>query len=141
VIPAGLLLVDTSAIARAAAPAIAAELSRLGRDGLLATTVTIDLQVLYSARNASEYRAIAARRRLGFVDLPLHPAIATRVRDVQAGLAARGQLRAVGAFDLLTAAIAEHHAATVLHYDSDFDHIAAVTGQPMRWVVARGSVD
>jgi Transposase, Mutator family len=27
--------------------------------------------------------------------------------------------------------------ATVLHHHADFDHIAAVTGQPMEWVVAR----
>jgi hypothetical protein len=30
---------------------------------------------------------------------------------------------------------------TVLHYDADFDHIAAVTGQNVEWIVARGSVD
>jgi hypothetical protein len=29
----------------------------------------------------------------------------------------------------------------VLHYDSDFDHISAVTGQPTEWVVPQGSVD
>ncbi len=40
----------------------------------------------------------------------------------------------------LTAAIAEHHGAIVLHYDADFEHIAATTGQPHLWVVPRGSV-
>lgn len=39
--------------------------------------------------------------------------------------------------DLLTAAVAEHYDATVLHYDADFDHIAAVSGQDVRWVVPR----
>ena len=43
--------------------------------------------------------------------------------------------------DLLTAAIAEHYVATILHYDSDFEKIAAITGQPTRWVVARGTID
>jgi predicted nucleic acid-binding protein len=43
--------------------------------------------------------------------------------------------------DLLTAAIAEHYGATILHYDSEFDHIATVTQQPVRWVVTRGSID
>jgi predicted nucleic acid-binding protein len=42
--------------------------------------------------------------------------------------------------DLLTAAAAEHHAASVLHYDADFDHIAAVTGQQVDWIAPRGSV-
>jgi hypothetical protein len=30
---------------------------------------------------------------------------------------------------------------TVLHYDSDFDLIAAATGQVCEWVVPAGSVD
>jgi hypothetical protein len=29
----------------------------------------------------------------------------------------------------------------LLHYDSDFDQIAAVTGQACEWVVPAGSVD
>jgi predicted nucleic acid-binding protein len=55
-------------------------------------------------------------------------------------LARRGRHRAAGLPDLLQAAVAERHAVTLLHYDSDFDLIAAVTGQPMQWVVPRGSV-
>jgi predicted nucleic acid-binding protein len=43
-------------------------------------------------------------------------------------------------FDLLTAAVAEHHGAVLLHYDPDFEHIAATTGQPQMWVVPRGSM-
>jgi hypothetical protein len=41
--------------------------------------------------------------------------------------------------DLLTAAAADHYRASVLHYDADFDHIAAVTGQTVDWIVPRGS--
>lgn len=55
-------------------------------------------------------------------------------------LAARRQHRAAGIVGLLTAAIAEVHRATVLHYDADFDQIAALTGQQVRWVGPRGSV-
>jgi len=29
---------------------------------------------------------------------------------------------------------------SVLHYDADFELIAEVTGQPVEWVVPRGSV-
>lgn len=54
-------------------------------------------------------------------------------------LARRSRHRAAGVVDLRTAAIAEQYAATVLHHDTDFDHIAAVTGQQVRWVVPRGS--
>jgi hypothetical protein len=29
---------------------------------------------------------------------------------------------------------------SVLHYDADFDRIAAVTGQPHEWIVPKGSL-
>jgi hypothetical protein len=29
----------------------------------------------------------------------------------------------------------------VLHYDADFEHIAASTGQPQAWIFPRGSID
>lgn len=42
--------------------------------------------------------------------------------------------------DLLIAATAEEHDLAVLHYDADFDLIAAVTGQRTEWVVPAGTV-
>ena len=139
-IPSGLYLVDTSAIARVKYEAVYAELTRLGKAGLLATCVVVDLEVLYSARNPVEYSRSAALRSTGLVDLPPSPETATRAREVQALLARRGQHRAAGGPDILTAAIAEQYAAIVLHYDSDFDHIAAVSRQQTRWIVPRGTV-
>lgn len=140
-IPAGLYLADTSAVARVSKPAVRDVLVRLGRLGLLATCVTVDLEVLFSARSPQEYATAARLRATGFTELPLHPAIGARAREVQAAMARRSQHRAAGVVDLLTAAIAEHHAATVLHYDADFDHIAAMSGQVTQWVVPQGSVD
>lgn len=139
-IPRGLFLADTSAIARAGLDPVREVLSAWGRDGLLATCVTIDLEVLYSARSPEEYQRISRLRAIGFVDLPVLPAITTRAREVQAALARRSLHRAVGVVDLLTAAVAEHYGATVVHYDSDFDHVQALTGQPTRWVAPRGSL-
>jgi len=72
-------------------------------------------------------------------DLPLHPDIGRRARATQAELARRSQHRTAGVVDLLSAAIAEHHAAVVLHYDRNFDHIAAITGQHTRWIVPPGT--
>jgi predicted nucleic acid-binding protein len=37
------------------------------------------------------------------------------------------------------AAVAAEHRATILHYDRDFDQVAEVTGEPVRWVVRPGS--
>lgn len=64
-----------------------------------------------------------------------------RAVDVQRRLAARSMTRAVGISDLLVAAVAELHGVVVLHHDADFDHIAAITGQPMERVVPRGSAN
>ncbi len=63
-----------------------------------------------------------------------------RARQVQRLLAAKHQ-RGRKVPDLLIAAAAETRGLTVLHYDSDFDQIAGVTGQECEWVVAAGSVD
>lgn len=43
--------------------------------------------------------------------------------------------------DLLVAAAAEELNLAVLHYDADFDLIAAVTGQESQWVVSEGSIE
>jgi len=42
--------------------------------------------------------------------------------------------------DLLIAAAAEVAGLVVLHYDHDFELIAAVTDQPMEWIAPAGSV-
>jgi hypothetical protein len=36
--------------------------------------------------------------------------------------------------------VAEREQVTVLHYDSDYDQIAKITGQPALWVVPCGTV-
>jgi hypothetical protein len=41
---------------------------------------------------------------------------------------------------LIIAATAEVHGATVPHDDADYDRIAAVTGQPVEWAAAKGSL-
>jgi len=82
-------------------------------------------------------RLIAERRRDLYVVLPITEVIAERARDVQIRMAARRHHQAAGAINSITAAVAEHHGAVVLHYDAGFEHIAAVTGQPQTWVAPR----
>ena len=63
-------------------------------------------------------------------------------QQVQRHLAADG-LEGRRVPDLLiaaVAAVAEAISLTVLHYDADFDHIAAITRQPTRWIAERGSI-
>lgn len=136
-----LYLIDTSAQMRIRHASVHRVIAGLIADRVAATCVTVDLEAGYSGRDAAEVRLVARRRQELFVVLPLDEQVAQRARDVQVRMAARGHHRAAGVIDLLTAAVAEHHGATLLHYDSDFEHIAAVTGQPHTWVVPRGSVD
>ena len=63
-----------------------------------------------------------------------------KARQVQRLLATKHQ-RGRKVPDLLIAAAAEARSLSVLHYDPDFDRIAAVTGQACEWVVAAGSAD
>jgi predicted nucleic acid-binding protein len=105
----------------------------------LATFVTVDLELGYSARDPREHQGIF-RVRGQLVQLACTDEIAARAREVQALLATASQHRAAGVMDLLTAAAAEQYGASVLHYDGDFDHIAAATGQMMDWIVPRGSL-
>lgn len=138
--PGQLYLIDTSAHARIGHPAIRNVIAGLIVDRAAATCVTVDLEAGYSGRDLADVRAIAERRKALYVVLPVSEVIADRARDVQLRMAARGHHRAAGVVDLLTAAVAEHHGAVILHYDADFEHIAATTGQPHAWIAPRGTV-
>ena len=70
-IPSGLFLADTSALARVAHASVREELTRLGKQDLIASCVTVDLEVLYSARSPAEYAEIAQLRAETFVDPPI----------------------------------------------------------------------
>lgn len=114
-------------------------LQPLVQRGLVATCAVVDLEILYSARNAAEHAAGRSVRK-GFDWLPMTDEIGARAVEVQGLLAGKGMHREASIPDLLIAATAERHGMTVLHYDGDFDHIAEFTGQPTEWVVERGSV-
>lgn len=133
-----MFLLDTSVLTRLRAASVLRRIQELDAAGLARTSMT-DLEIGFSARNAGEWDHLAAAldafRR---VDVEAHHF--ERARQVQRRLAADG-LRGRKVPDLLVAAVAEGASLTVLHYDSDFDHIAAVTGQPAEWIVERGSID
>ena len=133
-------LADTSALARMRHPAVAEQLAPLIQAGLVATCPVIDLEVLFSARTPAEYVQVREDRSRAYEYLPVDERVWRRAEAVQAVLAQRSQLRSVGIPDLLIAAVAYLHRIPVLHYDADFEHVAAVTEQDVRWVVPRGSV-
>ena len=133
-------LIDTSVLARMSQPAVAAPVVPLINAGLVGTCAVLDLEALYGARTGAHYEAIRTDRRRAYEYLPTHDEQWQRALEVQRALSERGQLRAVGIADLLIAATAEHYGVTLIHYDGDFDHVVAITGQRARWVVARGSI-
>jgi predicted nucleic acid-binding protein len=109
--------------------------------GEIGTCPIVTLELLHSARNGRELD----ERRLQMGELPQFPIAArewARATDVYRELAHRGgaHQRSVGHADLLIAAAAELAGVELLHYDEDFDRIAAITGQPTRWIVPRGSL-
>ncbi len=132
-------LIDKSALARMSHPRVQARLVPILEAGEAATCAIIDLEVLYSKRNAADHARTRGRRALAYRNIELTEAIFQRAIEVQGLLALRGQHR-VPIPDLIIAAAAEHAGMVLLHYDSDFDRIAEVTGQAMEWVAPRGSV-
>ncbi|GHJ45789.1 ribonuclease VapC [Catellatospora sp. TT07R-123] len=107
-------------------------------DGSIATCPVIAAEMCFSARNHAELTAMRTEYET-VLWLETSDAAQRRMLDVMQLLALRGHHRSVGIPDLLVAATAEAHGATILHYDSDFERIADVTGQAHEWIVPRGS--
>ena len=107
--------------------------------GRIATCGIVDLELLFSAPDPGTSAELAKVLR-ALPRVPVTDAAVDRALEVQGLLATRSQHRAVPLPDLLVAACAERAGLTVLHYDADFVRIAAVTDQPMQWVVAGGTV-
>jgi predicted nucleic acid-binding protein len=133
-------LADKSALTRREIrPEVRAVIEPLLLAGRIATCGIIDLELLYSARDAKSYLQLS-RALQGMPRVPITEATMERALDVQGRLARTSQHRAVALPDLIIAACAESHGLTVLHYDGDYELIAKITKQPTQWVVPRGSV-
>lgn len=135
-------LFDTSALILASKHGAAADaLRETIMTGRLAITDVIVVEYLNGARNLAEYDRFAwsldAATRLRADAVDWERVLA--VHRLLAGAGA-GHQRSVSVPDLVIAAVAERHGAMLVHYDADYDRIAAITGQPARWVVPRGSV-
>lgn len=131
-------LVDTSVLTRLRNATVAQRLRVLDVAGLARAPIT-DLEIGFSASNEREWdkliAALAAFDPVEVVPDDFIRALALQRRLARAGLKGRKVP------DLLVAAVAEGRSFTVLHYDADFDHIQAVTGQPAEWVVPPGTIN
>jgi predicted nucleic acid-binding protein len=132
-------LLDTSVLTRLREPAVRAAIEPRARRGELARAGISDLEIGFSARNAAEWDRLTDAIE-AFELLETAAEHVRRAGQTQRLLASRHQ-RGRKLPDLLVAAAAEARGLAVLHYDADFDLIAAATGQPCEWVVPAGSVD
>jgi predicted nucleic acid-binding protein len=134
-------LADTSVLARRATrPEVRRVLAPLLLEGEIATCGVVDLELLYSAVSPRDYAGVAAALR-ALPRVHVTEAVVDRALEVQGRLAKRSQHRGVPLPDLIVAACAESAELTVMHYDADYERVAEITGQPVQWVVPRGSVD
>ena len=110
-------------------------------DGELATCDMVRLELLHSARNAIEF-AMIREELAALPDCPIEKDQCNRALWVYERLSAQGgaSQRSVKHPDLLIAAAAEAADVSVLHYDEDYDPIAAITGQSTRWLAPRGTL-
>jgi hypothetical protein len=108
-------------------------------EGRLAVCQLIALEYLNNAPDPKSYETLrGALRAQRWIDVTTQAM--DRAMDVHRQLAAVSQHRNFALPDLIIAATAELHGVTVLHYDTDYDSIAEVTGQPVEWVAAKGSL-
>jgi predicted nucleic acid-binding protein len=100
----------------------------------------VAMEYLVGARNGEDYDRI--RDALGAcLRFAVEAADWNRAFDVQRRLAhvTGGGQRSVKIPDLLIAASSERMGYPLVHYDGDYDRIAAVSGQATAWVVATGT--
>jgi hypothetical protein len=135
-------LFDTSALILAARdPTVGRILAEAVAADEVAVSEPILLEYLNGARNLEEYgrfdRGLRAARIVRTMAEDWDRAL-----EVHRALAASGSghQRSVRLVDLIVAAAAERHGLPVVHYDEDYDRIAAITSQATRWVAPRGSI-
>jgi predicted nucleic acid-binding protein len=136
------LLMDNSAWARlAAAPrSRAAEIAALIESGRIATCLPFLLEAGYSARAAADHRDLVDEL-LALPWAAIDDAVERRAVDAQRQLARTGHHR-LPPVDVLLAALADRHGLGILHYDRDYDLIAARTDLRFasEWLARAGSL-
>lgn len=95
------------------------------------------LELVRLASNQQRARELAARLA-AFDTLSMPQSLWSRAREVQLLMATSSDHRRVPPADLLIAATAELANAPLVHYDRDYERIAAVTAQEHVWFVPDG---
>jgi predicted nucleic acid-binding protein len=126
-------LVDTSVLINAAEAGPSRDWLRdAATEARVALCDMVVMEYLRGARDAEEYHAFEQSLRA-------YPWLRIETSDWERAMGVSRQLAAVSAGyhrgipipDLLIAAVAERHGATLAHDDADYERIADVTGQPL----------
>jgi len=140
----GPVLLDNSAWARFGSPGLTLqrldEIAAAVEASRVATCLPFLLEAGYSARSATDHEAIVD----GFQGLPhfsVDDDVEQRAVDAQRQLARVGHHR-LPPVDLLVAALADRHGLGVLHYDDNYDLIAAKTSLNFQsvWLAPAGAL-
>lgn len=108
-------------------------------EGRLAVCQMTALEILNNAPDPVGYEVLRGALH-GQRWIEVTTAAMDRALAVHRALGAASQHRHFRLPDLIIAATAELYGATVLHYDTDYDSIAAITGQPTEWAAPKGSL-
>jgi predicted nucleic acid-binding protein len=133
-------LADTSVyVLQGRHPHVRQRFESLLAEGRLAACQMTTLEYLNNAPDPKGYEVLH-RAMLGHRWLDVTREAMDRALEVHRSLARTSHHRNFRLPDLIIAATAEVHGATVLHYDADYDLIARITNQPVEWVAEKGSL-
>jgi predicted nucleic acid-binding protein len=138
--PATIYLADTSVyVHQGRHPQVRRRFESLLVEGRLAACQMTALEYLNNASDPKGYETLwDALHGHRWIDVTTKAM--DRALEVHRAMAATSQHRHFRLPDLIIAAAAELSGATVLHYDADYDRIAAITGQPTEWVAPKGTL-
>ena len=137
------LVVDNSAFQRGGQETVRAEWLQALTNGQLYRTPILELEVLYSARNAREHGELREELR-ALRPLELSQVVVDVALETHAELAAHApSFHRIAHQDYLVAALATAHGLGVLHYDSDFDRLAQHSSLSFEsiWLAPAGTLD
>ena len=120
-------------------PALADWFNAEARSGRVLVCDLVVMELVRLAPNEARARDLA-ERLAAFEALPMPGSLWSRAREVQLALAARGDHRRVPPADLVIASTAELADVPLVHYDHDYERIAAVTKQQHSWFVPDGTL-
>lgn len=107
--------------------------------GLVLVCDLVILELTRLAPNEARAREVAERLAI-FESIPMPTELWGRARRTQLALAASGDHRRVPPADLLLAGAAEEAGVALVHYDRDYERIAAVAGLRHQWLVPDGAL-